>query len=71
MAELVIEKYTAGTVHVHCREQTASYFAGLEIAEPGLTEARHWRSPQREADTVEESRTASLLAGVGRKVPRD
>ena len=71
VAELVIEKYTAGTVHVHCREQTASYFAGLEIAEPGLTEARHWRSPERETDTGEDSRTASLLAGVGRKVPRD
>jgi hypothetical protein len=65
VAKRVIEAYTAGTVHVHSREQIAGYFAGLEIVEPGLTEARFWRSP--ESETEADARTASLLAGVGRK----
>jgi hypothetical protein len=67
VARRVIETYTAGTVHVHSRGQIAGYFAGLEIAEPGLTEARYWR-PSLE-QTSADSRTADVLAGVARKPP--
>jgi S-adenosyl methyltransferase len=67
VAKQVIETYTAGMVHVHSREQIAGYFAGLEIVEPGLTEARYWRPPPEQANAG--SRTADVLAGVGRKPP--
>jgi hypothetical protein len=69
VARRVIETYTAGTVHVHGRHQIAGYFAGLEIAGPGLTEARHWRPPPEQPPAG--SRTADVLAGVGRKPPAD
>jgi hypothetical protein len=52
-------------VHLHSREQVAGYFAGLEIIEPGLTEARYWQPDRPQpADTP---RPADILAGVGRK----
>jgi hypothetical protein len=67
VAQAVIEAYTASTVHVHSREQVVGYFADLEIAEPGLTEARRWRP---HAETARDRRTADVLAGVGRKPAR-
>jgi hypothetical protein len=51
----------------HTREQVAGYFAGLELAEPGMTEARYWRSGQSRA--AGETRRADILAVVGRKAP--
>lgn len=68
VAERVIEAYTAGTVHVHSREQIAGYFAGLEMVDPGLIETHRWRPPH--APPAAGSRPADVLAGVGRKVPR-
>jgi S-adenosyl methyltransferase len=67
LARRVIQTYTAGTVHVHSRDQIAGYFDGLQIVEPGLTEARHWRPPPAQIATG--LRTADVLAGVARKVP--
>jgi hypothetical protein len=67
LAKDVIEAYRAAQVHVHTREQVAGYFAGLQIVEPGLTEARRWRPAQPLADNG--PRPADLLAGVGRKPP--
>ena len=68
LAQDVIRAYRAAPVHLHSREQVAGYFAGLEIVEPGLTEARHWRPAKRLAD--DGPRPADLLAGVGRKAFR-
>ena len=68
LAERMLKAYTAATMHLHSREQIASYFAGLELAEPGLTEARRWRPPDREQVTGD--RPADVLAGVGRKPAR-
>jgi hypothetical protein len=65
VAEQVIKAYTAGTVHTHSRAQIAGYLAGLQVVEPGLTEARNWRSPPEQ--TAAGSRTADVLAGVARK----
>jgi S-adenosyl methyltransferase len=67
LARRMTEVYTAGAVHVHSREQIASYFAGQEIVEPGLTEACNWRPPP--AQTAAASRPADVLAGVARKLP--
>lgn len=65
VADQVIAEYTAATVHVHSREQIVGYFAGFELAEPGLTEARYWRAEPDQVDSG--SRPADLIAGVGRK----
>jgi hypothetical protein len=68
VAEDVIKVYRAAQIHVHSRDQVAGYLAGLEIVEPGLTEARHWRPAQ--APTADDFRPADILAGVGRKAAR-
>lgn len=57
--------YTAGALHTHDRRQVASYFTGLEILEPGLTEVRHWLSASPVPATS--ARPADVLAGIGRK----
>jgi hypothetical protein len=66
LARNVIEAYSAAQVHLHTREQVAGYLAGLELVDPGLTEARFWRVPPPADD---DPRPADLLAGVGRKAP--
>jgi hypothetical protein len=68
LARDVIKAYRAASVHLHSREQVADYFAGLEIIEPGLTEARYWRPDQPQP--VSTPRPADILAGVGRKTHR-
>jgi S-adenosyl methyltransferase len=68
VAQEVIETYRAAPVHVHSRAQIEGYFAGLELVDPGLIEARYWRPPHPVTD--DGPRPADLLAGVGRKVPR-
>jgi S-adenosyl methyltransferase len=65
VAEDVIKAYRAAQVHLHSRDQVAGYLAGLEIVEPGLTEARRWRPAQ--APAAEDPRPADILAGVARK----
>jgi hypothetical protein len=66
MAQDFIEAYGAAQVHLHSRELIASYLAGLELVEPGLTTARHWRSPHPEA-ADDDPRPADLAAAVARK----
>jgi len=65
LGDRVTTAYTAGALHSHDRQEIAGYFTGLEILEPGLTEARNW--PSRQSDSVTPDRPADLLAGVGRK----
>ncbi len=65
LARDVIKAYRAALVHLHSHEQIAGYLVGLEIVEPGLTEARHWRPPRPQA--ADTPRPADILAGVGRK----
>jgi hypothetical protein len=52
-------------MYLHSREQIKGYFTGLEIAEPGLTEARNWRPRQAPASTA--PLPIDALACVGRK----
>jgi hypothetical protein len=65
MARDFIQAFSPALVHLHSRAQIAGYFAGLELVEPGLTEARYWRVPVRPADGG--PRPADALAGLGRK----
>jgi hypothetical protein len=64
VARDVIKAFRSAQVHLHTREQVAGYLADLEIAEPGLVAARHWRPARPQPD---ETRPADILAGVGRK----
>jgi hypothetical protein len=68
VAQDVIRAYRAARVHLHSRDQVAGYLAGLEVVEPGLTEARRWRPAQ--APAAGDLRLADILAGVGRKAAR-
>jgi hypothetical protein len=52
-------------MYLHSREQIKGYFAGLQIVEPGLTEARNWRPEQPPASTA--PLPIDALAYVGRK----
>ena len=49
----------------HRREQVADYFTGLELVEPGMTQARYWRPDRPQAVTG--PRPADVLAVLGRK----
>ena len=66
LADRVIRTYRAGNLHEHSKAQIASYLDGFDIAEPGLCDARAWRTQWHTSDEV---RPAYLLAGVGRKRP--
>ena len=57
-------EYTAATWHNHTREDIESFFAGLELVGPGITEAQTWRAwmPQ----PVLRQREGHVLAGVAR-----
>jgi hypothetical protein len=65
VAQEFIKAYSAAPVYQHSREEITGYFAGLEIVEPGLTEARNWRPAHAPADAA--PRPADALACVGRK----
>jgi hypothetical protein len=55
----------AAEVHLHTREQIMGYFEGLEIIDPGFTEARCWRPAEPPADAT--PLPIDALACVGRK----
>ena len=57
-------EYTAATWHNHTPADVASFFAGLEMVGPGVTEARTWRAWTREP--LLGRRAGHVLAGVGR-----
>ena len=58
-------EYTAATWHNHTREDIVSFFAGLELIGPGVTEAQTWRAWMPEP--VMRHRDGHVLAGVARK----
>ena len=57
--------YTAATWHNHAHAEVESFFAGLELVGPGVTEAQTWRAWQPEP--VMRHREGHVLAGVARK----
>jgi hypothetical protein len=58
--------YTAGTLHTHSREEVAGFLDGLDLVEPGLSDARAWRPGWGE--TLKPNPQAGyVLAAVGRK----
>jgi S-adenosyl methyltransferase len=59
------EEYTAAAWHNHAPADITSFFAGLELVGPGVTEAQTWRAwmPQ----PVLQHREGHVLAGVARR----
>lgn len=64
LAKRLAAGYTAGQFHNHSREDVESFFAGLDMVGPGVSEADFWR-PWRPGPAWH-SRDGHVLAGVGR-----
>jgi O-methyltransferase involved in polyketide biosynthesis len=64
LAKRLSAEYTAAAWHNHTPADMESFFAGLEMVGPGLTEAKNWRAWLPEP--VPCNRTGHVLAGVGR-----
>jgi O-methyltransferase involved in polyketide biosynthesis len=62
-------EYTAATWHNHSRTDVESFFAGLDLVGPGVTEAQTWRPWMLEP--VLRRREGHVLAGVGHVVAPD
>lgn len=62
LAKQLAQEYTAATWYNHSPADIAGFFDGLELAGPGVTEARTWPKRPPEAD----DRNGHVLAGVGR-----
>jgi hypothetical protein len=65
LAKRLAAEYTAGPFVNHSREDVTSFFAGLDLVGPGVTEAQTWRPWQPEP--VLRRRDGHVLAGVSRK----
>jgi SAM-dependent methyltransferase len=66
LAKRLAGEYTAGQFTSHSREDVASFFAGLELVGPGVSEAATWRPWLPEP--VFRHRDGHVLAGVARLV---
>ncbi len=62
LAKRLAAEYTAATWHNHSREDVVSFFAGLDLVGPGVTEAQTWRAWQ--PGPVLRRRDGHVLAGV-------
>ena len=62
LAKQLAAEYTAATCYNHSPADIVEFFGGLELAGPGVTEARTWPKRPPEAD----DRNGHVLAGVGR-----
>ena len=69
LGKRLAQQYTAATWHNHPAEVVESFFAGLELVGPGVTEARTWRAWLTEPRLCR--RDGHVLAGVGRVVASD
>jgi hypothetical protein len=65
LGKQLAEEYTAATWHNHTLSDVESFFAGLELVGPGVTEAQTWRAwmPQ----PVMRHREGHVLAGVAQR----
>jgi hypothetical protein len=64
IADRLAAEYTAGQFTSHTREDVASFFAGLPMVGPGVSEAATWRPWQ--PDPVFRRREGHVLAGIAR-----
>jgi hypothetical protein len=62
----ITRTYDAATLHNHSREDVLSFFAGLNLVDPGLTDARAWQPGWRTPAPFYD-RAGRVLAGVAVK----
>src|SRR5689334_24416310 len=65
LGKQLAEEYTAAAWHNHTPADITSFFAGLELVGPGVTEAQAWRAWMPEP--VLRHREGHVLAGVARR----
>lgn len=65
LGDKIVHEYSAGTFYNHSPREAATFFRGLELVPPGLTNGRTWRAGMPEPETSRGDVYA--LAGVGRK----
>jgi hypothetical protein len=69
LGKRLAQQYTAATWYNHSAEDVTSFFDGLELVGPGVTEAQTWRAWLTEPRLCR--RDGHVLAGVGRSVAND
>ena len=69
LGKRLTQQYTAATWYNHSAEDVTSFFAGLELAGPGVTEAQTWRAWLTEPRLCR--RDGHVLAGVARTAAPD
>ncbi|MGH3188627.1 MAG: SAM-dependent methyltransferase [Streptosporangiaceae bacterium] len=69
LSKRLAEQYTAATWHNHPAEVAESFFGGLELVGPGVTEAQTWRAWLTERRLCR--RDGHVLAGVARSAAPD
>jgi len=69
LGKRLAQQYTAATWYNHSAEDVTSFFDGLELVGPGVTEAQTWRAWLTEPRLCR--RDGHVLAGVGRSVAPD
>ena len=63
IGDQITRTYDAATVHNHSREEVASFFTGLNLIDPGITDARAWQPGWRTPAPFYD-RAGQVLAGV-------
>jgi O-methyltransferase involved in polyketide biosynthesis len=66
IADQITRTYDAAPLHNHTRDQVASFFTGLNLVDPGITDARAWQPGWRTPAPFYD-RAGQILAGVGVK----
>jgi S-adenosyl methyltransferase len=66
IGEQVTAAYDAAPLYNHSTEEVASFFTGLDLVDPGITEARAWRPDWPDSGSLP-LRAGHILAGVGKK----
>jgi O-methyltransferase involved in polyketide biosynthesis len=66
VGDQITRAYDAATVHNHSRDEVASFFVGLKLVDPGITDARAWQPGWRTPAPFFD-RAGQVLAGAGMK----
>jgi hypothetical protein len=66
IGEQITRTYDAAPVYNHTREDVASFFTGLNLVDPGITDARAWQPGWRTPAPFFD-RAGQVLAGAGAK----
>ena len=66
IGDQITRTYDAATVHNHSREEVASFLTGLNLIDPGITDARAWQSGWHSPAPFYD-RAGQVLAGLGVK----